>query len=1031
MHTWGWGIKHRTRKLVAFLALITFLVGFVGVVNPEAAVAKTEESEPATEFTVLLNDNGEITHLATYTMEELEQMPQVERAYSSVDSLPAPVFTAARGLDLIDFLEWHNIDPDTIERFKFYATDLPPNYGKSYKKDTLLSPERYYFPQIAEYWDEYWDGDERRFTDEDKVGEGGTPIRPMLAIKSYQARAITSDPGKPVETGPRFDLMDGSTALRLCLGQDTPSECSTMNFLKWTYKMEVFGKLQEGSASVRLHTPQEGKTYFPRDTLEITGRVHNVTDAHLVISAPDNTTIFIEELSTDSGEFTTQFTLPDTAAFGEYRINISAEGPTGQVGEEKTFRVIDPGLEVRLTTPQEGQNFSPGDTVTISGTVYNVETAGTVILDIISPNGNNLYNHRIEETDFTMEFELPKDAVSGAYAIEVSGKYMDDYTRIFQVVATGTPTDPGEVEDGDEVLTITGDGISSPVEITRSQLEEMPQVEYYYSTVNRVPLPKLVWAKGVPLTSVLNKAGVNLSSIRKITLKAADGYEIEFTKKELLDTTRYRFPEVMSGSKDDAEPVPTIIALDNEETGRDFRLVLGQRVPTEQNNYNWVKYLETIEVSRQDPGKWEKVTSDPPGGSTVNENTDIKLKHPGVPWRVKIYYTTDGNDPTLDSEIYNYYFAEEENDPIRLTGDTTIKAMAVGAGKEHSDVASFEFKFDSTPQSQSETLKPDEGGTVSYLDQVVIEISPGALTGTEEQGVKIERVQAEAVPDVSEGTRLASDVYEITVGEESTYEFAEKVTVKLKFNVSDLKPGETAAVHYYDQKARKWVNIGGTVSDDFITVEVDHFTLFAVMFVVGEEVKLEEEPEEKPTIVFQDIINHWAREHINRLVTLGAISGYPDGTFQPNRTITRAEFTVVLVKAFQLAPQKGKIFADTAEHWAKEYIATATAHGIVGGYNDRLFGPNDPITREQMAAMIVKAARLTPTAGSLYFTDHGDISAWAINSIGTAVEHGIIKGYPDNTFKPRGHATRAEAVTVVVKALPEPEPSPAADADQS
>ena len=66
-------------------------------------MAKTEESEPATEFTVLLNDNGEITHLATYTMEELEQMPQVERAYSSVDSLPAPVFTAARGLDLIDF----------------------------------------------------------------------------------------------------------------------------------------------------------------------------------------------------------------------------------------------------------------------------------------------------------------------------------------------------------------------------------------------------------------------------------------------------------------------------------------------------------------------------------------------------------------------------------------------------------------------------------------------------------------------------------------------------------------------------------------------------------------------------------------------------------------------------------------------------------------------------------------------------------------------------------------------------------------
>jgi hypothetical protein len=179
------------------------------------------------------------------------------------------------------------------------------------------------------------------------------------------------------------------------------------------------------------------------------------------------------------------------------------------------------------------------------------------------------------------------------------------------------------------------------------------------------------------------------------------------------------------------------------------------------------------------------------------------------------------------------------------------------------------------------------------------------------------------------------------------------------------------------------------------------------------------DPEKIPGIeILKDIAGHWAESNIQKLVALGAISGYPDGTFRPNNNITRAEFATVLVKAFQLEPQSGKVFKDTAGHWAQETISTAASYGIVGGYSADTFGPDDLITREQMAVMVVKAAELAPATVELSFTDSTSISEWAREAMTTAVASGIIGGYPDNTLRPQGNATRAEAATVIVNALP-------------
>ena len=166
-----------------------------------------------------------------------------------------------------------------------------------------------------------------------------------------------------------------------------------------------------------------------------------------------------------------------------------------------------------------------------------------------------------------------------------------------------------------------------------------------------------------------------------------------------------------------------------------------------------------------------------------------------------------------------------------------------------------------------------------------------------------------------------------------------------------------------------------------------------------------------------DIIDHWAEAYIKTLIEKGAITGYPDQTFKPNNNITRAEFASVLVKAFELETKTGKVFNDTAEHWAKDVIATANAYDIIKGYNDEKFGPNDAITREQMALMIVRAVKLDQVEKETSFTDSAGISDWAKEGVAAAVKNGIINGYPDNTFRPQGNATRAEAATVIIKAL--------------
>ena len=147
------------------------------------------------------------------------------------------------------------------------------------------------------------------------------------------------------------------------------------------------------------------------------------------------------------------------------------------------------------------------------------------------------------------------------------------------------------------------------------------------------------------------------------------------------------------------------------------------------------------------------------------------------------------------------------------------------------------------------------------------------------------------------------------------------------------------------------------------------------------------------------------------------ISGYEDNTFRPNEKITRAEAITAIVRAKQFAIKENvkPSFLDISSHWAKDYIDTAANLKIADGYEDKMFKPDNYITRAEFAKIIAMLIGENVKNNSSTFSDTKN--HWAENYIAVLSEKEIIKGYDNNMYKPDKPITRAEAVTIINKAV--------------
>ena len=165
----------------------------------------------------------------------------------------------------------------------------------------------------------------------------------------------------------------------------------------------------------------------------------------------------------------------------------------------------------------------------------------------------------------------------------------------------------------------------------------------------------------------------------------------------------------------------------------------------------------------------------------------------------------------------------------------------------------------------------------------------------------------------------------------------------------------------------------------------------------------------------------WYHDGVHYCIENGLMSGCGSGLFGPNDNLSRAQLAQIFYnKEGQPTVTGGSVFTDVADGaWYTPAVTWAAANGIVTGYGNGLFGPNDPITREQLAAMLWRYAEFkdcdTTQGGMIIreFSDYESISGYAMDAMTWAVNAGVIGGYEDQTLRPQATATRAQAAQML------------------
>jgi len=176
--------------------------------------------------------------------------------------------------------------------------------------------------------------------------------------------------------------------------------------------------------------------------------------------------------------------------------------------------------------------------------------------------------------------------------------------------------------------------------------------------------------------------------------------------------------------------------------------------------------------------------------------------------------------------------------------------------------------------------------------------------------------------------------------------------------------------------------------------------------------------------MFQDLQGNWASNAIQDLSNQNIITGYPDGSFRPNGSITRAEFSAVMVKALGLnsAANGTQTFNDVpSNNWAYPAIETVRSAGLVSGYPGGLFAPSRNLTRAEAIAIMSNASRMPVPSDAIAnqilsgYRDSSAIPSWARNGVAAAIQSGIYASNPNsgNAINPTEPATRADVAAMV------------------
>ncbi len=252
--------------------------------------------------------------------------------------------------------------------------------------------------------------------------------------------------------------------------------------------------------------------------------------------------------------------------------------------------------------------------------------------------------------------------------------------------------------------------------------------------------------------------------------------------------------------------------------------------------------------------------------------------------------------------------------------------------------------------------------------------------------------------------------FSITLAGSPAADFTHELTISLPLDRSKITDSRKVSICYFEESSRQWQLIGGKYNaiSGQISVPTLHFSKFAAF---------------EQNIGFSDVTSEWAKDEIDVLASRGLIMGVTEQNFQPEATITRAEFTVLLTRTlYREESHSTMAFHDVpADAWYATAVQSAFELGLVSGNGNQQFSPNSAISREQMAILayqLFQYKKGTPKTNhtAVRFHDQATISDYALEAVDFVSNAGIMQGV-NFEFAPLRSSTRQEAAVVLYRLL--------------
>lgn len=263
------------------------------------------------------------------------------------------------------------------------------------------------------------------------------------------------------------------------------------------------------------------------------------------------------------------------------------------------------------------------------------------------------------------------------------------------------------------------------------------------------------------------------------------------------------------------------------------------------------------------------------------------------------------------------------------------------------------------------------------------------------------------------------DSVQMTLAHDGEFGF----TMTLSAPLGKENAGYWANLYHYDEDAEAMsFEVAAEIDDDGnAKLPMSHASQYAI--VIDDHSHAAEEPANLPFTDVND--NDWFSDVVRYVYDKGLMTGTSDREFSPNLTTTRGMIVSILNRLEDGPTAEAAGFTDVAAgDWYADAVNWAASEGIVAGYEDQTFRPNDPITREQLAAMLMnyaawKGEDVSARADLSSYNDAASVSSWAVETVQWAVAEGLISGMPGNLLEPQGSATRAQVAAILQRFLGE------------